>query len=834
MTAIASSFTLPALPVSVILTNTAGDTVVAATSIGIFISTNSSTSWFKSTGISALSPTTSTPYFQYMSGDSNLTHLFTVGNNVLFHSTDKGYTWSTVSSATTVSGVLLSPDASTLYYAALAGTALYISTNLGITWTTQSSVNAPNINLACSTTGQYLYYSPQGTPNGYINYSSNYGLSFTQIGITALGSALGAPVYCNAAGNSVAYYGTGSTLQISSNYGISFNSVTGIALAGLSYDANNNINYISSGVAYSTTDYGLTITAYSVTSASLSRIANNSTSSYIYLSDSKLGVYRTVNSGTNWSLYNTFDTDSININSITSSDNGLHLYASGTASPIFHSSNYGQSWVSLNVGSNNYTNVSTDSSGQNVYTVYSTQISGQPPIVTGYLWKSTNYGVTWNVNKTTNSTKILHVTNSYNGQYVYTIDTSNAANPNSKPTTIALSYSSDNGTTWTNNTGISFGWTPTIVRCNRSSDSSVDGKYVIVIASNKTGTANAALWLSSNYGVSFSNSNAFTSAINAQTQTIVSCTINADGSIIAAYVGTLNNIYISTDVGATVTAYSSGTMTGTGGQANGYITCNATGNQLSIAYPTHNNIYTTTNTGVSWSSNLANSFWTGYSPDSWSTIVSNYTGSIISAGMSVGGIYTSSTLGETWYNSIPPATPVVVPCFLENTRILCLKDNMEMYVPIQDLRKGDLIKTLNSGYKALNMIGSRDILNVLSDERDKNKLYVCSKDQYPEVFEDLVITGCHSVLVDDLDDKERIEIVKLMGQIYVTDNMYRLPACIDVRTNLYDKEGLFTIYHIALDNDDYYMNYGVYANGLLVETCSKRYLRELSEMELIV
>jgi hypothetical protein len=28
------------------------------------------------------------------------------------------------------------------------------------------------------------------------------------------------------------------------------------------------------------------------------------------------------------------------------------------------------------------------------------------------------------------------------------------------------------------------------------------------------------------------------------------------------------------------------------------------------------------------------------------------------------------------------------------------------------------------------------------------------------------------------------------------------------------------------------MNYGVYANGLLVETCSKRYLKELSHMEL--
>jgi hypothetical protein len=41
------------------------------------------------------------------------------------------------------------------------------------------------------------------------------------------------------------------------------------------------------------------------------------------------------------------------------------------------------------------------------------------------------------------------------------------------------------------------------------------------------------------------------------------------------------------------------------------------------------------------------------------------------------------------------------------------------------------------------------------------------------------------------------------------------------------------IYHIALENDDPYMNYGIYANGLLVESCSKRYLKELSKMRIL-
>jgi hypothetical protein len=63
--------------------------------------------------------------------------------------------------------------------------------------------------------------------------------------------------------------------------------------------------------------------------------------------------------------------------------------------------------------------------------------------------------------------------------------------------------------------------------------------------------------------------------------------------------------------------------------------------------------------------------------------------------------------------------------------------------------------------------------------------------------------------------------------------LYRLFAFLDPRAEPYEVEGEFSIYHIALENENYYMNYGVYANGLLVETCSKRYLKELSGMTLI-
>lgn len=178
-------------------------------------------------------------------------------------------------------------------------------------------------------------------------------------------------------------------------------------------------------------------------------------------------------------------------------------------------------------------------------------------------------------------------------------------------------------------------------------------------------------------------------------------------------------------------------------------------------------------------------------------------------------------------NKYPPAP---VSCFKEDTNILCFKDNKEVYVKIQDLQKGDLVKTYIHGYVPVNMLGTAKVYNPANTLRGQNRLYVCRSTNYPEVTEDLIITGCHSILVNHFTDKQREITKELMGNIYITDGKARLMACIDERAEPYEEEGVFTIWHLALDHDNYYMNYGIYANGLLVETCSKRYLKELSGM----
>lgn len=172
------------------------------------------------------------------------------------------------------------------------------------------------------------------------------------------------------------------------------------------------------------------------------------------------------------------------------------------------------------------------------------------------------------------------------------------------------------------------------------------------------------------------------------------------------------------------------------------------------------------------------------------------------------------------------------PCFLEGSKILCQVDGVEKDVPVEELKNGTLVKTSLDGYKAVVLIGKGSIQNPGNDERTENRLYKCSPSNYPTLKDDLYITGCHSILEANISDKQRADTVKQLGRVFVTDKKYRLMACIDERTEPWNSEGVYPIWHFALENADDGMNYGVYANGLLVETCSIRALKNKSNMTL--
>ena len=172
-----------------------------------------------------------------------------------------------------------------------------------------------------------------------------------------------------------------------------------------------------------------------------------------------------------------------------------------------------------------------------------------------------------------------------------------------------------------------------------------------------------------------------------------------------------------------------------------------------------------------------------------------------------------------------------VVCFLEGTKILCSVDDNEVYLPIESIEQGTLVKTFKNGYVPITDIGSGKLYNSGTGVRSKNGLYVYRKEKY-NLTEDLIITGCHSILVNEISDSERNDIKKLFGKVFVTDDMYRLMACVDKQSEVYTHEGVCTIWNFALENDNFYGNYGVFANGILVESCSQRMIREYSGFKL--
>jgi len=210
-------------------------------------------------------------------------------------------------------------------------------------------------------------------------------------------------------------------------------------------------------------------------------------------------------------------------------------------------------------------------------------------------------------------------------------------------------------------------------------------------------------------------------------------------------------------------------------------------------------------------------------------IASNSTGPdpqnvVYTTGQTLTGNYTTD-----FYYLYPAA-----PCFLEGSKILCQVDGVETYVPVENLRPGTLVKTSRDGFKKVEVIGKGTIRNPGTADRIEDRLYKCSPSKYPALREDLFITGCHSILEYPITEKQKEDTIRHLGKLYVTDKKYRLMACVDERAEPWAAEGVYTIWHFALENVDDGMNYGVYANGgLLVETCSIRTLKKRSNLTLI-
>jgi hypothetical protein len=166
-------------------------------------------------------------------------------------------------------------------------------------------------------------------------------------------------------------------------------------------------------------------------------------------------------------------------------------------------------------------------------------------------------------------------------------------------------------------------------------------------------------------------------------------------------------------------------------------------------------------------------------------------------------------------------------CFKEGTRILTNTG----YVRVETLVEGHLIQTFRHGLVPLRSLRRARVFNTGgSAPRSRNRLYVyrrgCEGDGTP--FADLVVTGEHSALVPVLPAAQKAAMTRHFGYAKTTDSQYHLLAQHDPRAVPYEPQGVFTVYHFALEcGRNYERNYGVFANGMLMESCSVNHLSAL-------
>lgn len=149
-------------------------------------------------------------------------------------------------------------------------------------------------------------------------------------------------------------------------------------------------------------------------------------------------------------------------------------------------------------------------------------------------------------------------------------------------------------------------------------------------------------------------------------------------------------------------------------------------------------------------------------------------------------------------------------CYHPNTNILCFVDNEEQYVNIQKIKEGTYVKTLLNGYVKVSKIGK---IRCTISEAQKNVDRMFKHKQ-----NELMVTGWHFILVDELPNKllengfyKRNMIIdgKKILLVCDCDDFEMITECV--------KEDL---YHLVLESDDDFRQYGIYANGVLTESCS--------------
>ena len=170
----------------------------------------------------------------------------------------------------------------------------------------------------------------------------------------------------------------------------------------------------------------------------------------------------------------------------------------------------------------------------------------------------------------------------------------------------------------------------------------------------------------------------------------------------------------------------------------------------------------------------------------------------------------------TTYNITNFANNTGTLCFGIDTMILC--DNTE--IPIQNLNIGDLILTYSNG-----LVPVKKIIKGFMVNNPSNPLQCMFK----HISSSLIVTGGHSILVDELSEEEQIKSKKLFGgELQIIDDKFLLLSCISNEFEQKQNNEIYRYFHLLLENyGDENKRYAIWANGILTETPNEKTIKNI-------
>jgi len=159
-------------------------------------------------------------------------------------------------------------------------------------------------------------------------------------------------------------------------------------------------------------------------------------------------------------------------------------------------------------------------------------------------------------------------------------------------------------------------------------------------------------------------------------------------------------------------------------------------------------------------------------------------------------------------------------CYEANTLILITENEEEVYKKVSELKVGDLVKTYKQGYKKIKLFRSFKY-NPFNISNDLNLLYKHKENG-------VIVTGGHSILVDELTEQEKLNNLKHYGFDQTIEDKKLLLACSSDKFEKIDYRNEYYLCHFSLESDDPKEHFGVYmTDGILSESCPEEALLKI-------